>query len=111
MARLKLTAWGSEHEITLRINTYLENGNLAIEMFCWDEGFPEPWSVLTVNLIDEEKCLPNCAYIDTNNNGENIVDWLEANKLGIRTGNLGVSGWCVYPEFKFNMEEVQKYVK
>lgn len=109
MARLKLNAWGSEHEITFRINSYASNGNLAIEMFCWDNEFPEPWSILTVNL--DVKCKSNCAFIDTNNNGDSILDWLKENKLGKLTGYYEYSGFCLYPEFIFDMDEIQKYVE
>ena len=110
MARLKLNAWGAEHEITFELHKYAENDNLAIEMMCWDEEeFPEPWSMLTVNL--SVKCKPNCAYIDTNNNGYTIIEWLIENKLGNITGVLGFSGFCTYPEFEFDMDELKKYVE
>ena len=107
--KLKLTAWGNEHEITLKENHYADNNNLAIAMYCWEDGCPEPWSVLTVNL--GIKCRPNCAFIDTNNNGEDIVDWLEINRLAKPTGRLAPSGYCLYPEYEFNMREVQKYAE
>lgn len=111
MARLKLHSWGKEHDITLEISHYQINDNLAIQMWCWDESevFPEPWSMLTVNLT--KKCKSNCAFIDINNNGSNIMEWLEKNNLGRPTGNYEVSGYCIYPEFEFNMEEVNKYVE
>ena len=110
MAKLKLDAWGRTHEITLEIHKYSSNDNLAIQMMCWDEElFPEPWSMLTVNL--DVKCRPNCAFIDTNNNGRSIVDWLISNNLGKTTGMVRASGWCIYPEFEFNMDELMKYVE
>lgn len=109
MARLKLNAWGSTHEITLAIHKYAENDNLAIEMLCWDEKFPEPWSMLTVNL--SRKCKPNCAYIDTNNNGDEIINWIIDNNLGTDVGVYEVSGFCIYPMVEFNMDEVKKYVE
>lgn len=111
MARLKLNAWGGEHEITFTVEHYQINNNLAIQMWCWDtsEIYPEPWSMLTVNLT--KKCKPNCAFIDINNNGEHILMWLEKNKLGMQTGNFEVSGYCIYPEFEFNMDELNKYVE
>lgn len=109
MARLNLNAWGKDHEITFGINSYKDNDNLAIQMFCWDEEWAEPWSMLTVNL--GKKCKPNCAFIDTNNNGDSIIDWLIDNNLGKPTGRLGFSGFCMYYEFEFDMDEVQKYVE
>ena len=108
MARLELNAWGGKHEITLKLNNYIENGNLAIEMICWDDEYPEPWSILTVNL--GARCMPNKAFVDTNNNLD-IERWIIANKLGKPTGRVYPSGFCVYPEYEFDMEEVQKYVE
>ena len=109
MAKLILNAWGNDHEISFRLNNYANSGNLAVEMVCWDDGYPEPWSILTVNLT--KKCKPNCAFIDINNNGEYITTWLESNNLGMETGNFEISGYCIYPEFEFNMEELNKYIE
>jgi hypothetical protein len=113
MARLKLTAWGKEHEITLDISHYANNDNLYIGLVCWEDigngEYPEPWSDLTVNL--DIRCRPNCAFIDINDNGKEIIDWLMANKLGTPTGRVAHSGFCAYPEFEFNMNEVNKYVE
>lgn len=108
MNKLTLNAWGKDRPITLELANYAENGNLYVGLISYDEGYPEPWQNLTINL--SVKCKPNRAFIDTNNNGHGIVDWLEQNKLGFATGNLMPSGWCVYPEFEFNMDEVMKYV-
>lgn len=108
MNTLNLNAWGNNHPITFELDHYCENGNLYVGMICHDEGWPEPWSDLTVNL--SVKCNENCALIDTNNNGEEIINWLISNKLGKLTGRILPSGWCVFPEFEFNMEELQKYI-
>ena len=109
MARLNYYSWGKTNEITFEIHEYANNGNLAIQMICWDEGFPEPYSMLTVNL--DKKCRPNCAFIDINNNGYDIINWLVVNNLGRVTGSIRTSGWCTYPEFEFNMDELKKYVE
>lgn len=109
MNKLNLNAWGNNHQITLETNTYAENGNLYVGLICWDDGFPLPWSNLTVNL--GAKCKPNCSFIDTNNNGDGIISWLEANKLGKLTGRTKASGYCIYPEFEFDMDEVNKYLE
>lgn len=108
MKKLNLNAWGENHPITLTTNTYAKNGNLYVGLICWDDGFPEPWSDLTVNL--GERCKKNCAFIDTNNNGQQIVTWLEENKLGKFTGRWSASGYCRYPEFEFDMNEVNKFL-
>lgn len=107
MQRLTLNAWGTDHHISFELSKYLENNNLYVGMICHDDGYPEPWSDLTVNL--SVKCAENCAFIDTNNNGDRILEWLITNKLATLTGNIRASGWCVYPEVRFNMPELLKY--
>lgn len=109
MSTLTLNAWGRNHTITLHTNHYAENGNLYVGLICWDEGWPEPWSDLTVNL--STPCRENCAFIDTNNNGWEIIAWLIENKLGKLTGRERASGWCSYPEFEFDMDEINKYME
>lgn len=109
MARLKLNAWHSEHEITIDIDNYANNGNLYIGLVCWDEEFPEPWSDLTVNF--DIKCEPNKAFVDTNNNGSDIERWIVMNKLGMPTGRVCTSGFCTYPEYEFNIDELKKYME
>jgi hypothetical protein len=105
---LILNAWGKDHKISVELASYAENGNLYVGLVSYDEGCPIPWSDLTVNLSIE--CKPNCAFIDTNNNGNEILGWLIENNLGKPTGRMKTSGWCLYPEFEFNMDELMKHV-
>lgn len=108
MNTLTLNAWGSNHKITLHTNHYAENGNLYVGLVSWDEGFPEPWSDLTVNL--SIPCKPNCAFVDTNNCpwAENFI---EKYKLGMPTGDMEMSGFCIYPEYEFDLAEIAKYAE
>ena len=115
MARILLrNYWGSEYEVTLRLNHYAQNNNLYIGIDCWEDEdgdklmYPEPYGDLTVNL--GIKCKDTCAFVDTNNN-PGIERWLAENKLAKPTGRVAPSGFCVYPEYEFNMDEVQKYVE
>lgn len=108
MQTLNWNAWGKDHPVTFRLDNYSENGNLYVGMITWEEGWPEPWSDLTVNL--SVKCAKDCAFIDTNNNSDRIVEWLITNKLATLTGRIQQSGFCVYPEMKFNMVELRKYI-
>ena len=100
--------YGKNHPMTFQLANYAENGNLYVGMITNEEGYPEPWSNLTVNL--SVPCKPNCAYIDTNNNGNEVINWLESNGLGEKTGRVNFSGWCSYPEFEFNMEALMEHV-
>lgn len=98
-----------EHKISFDIDKYSYTNNLYVGMICWDNEYPEPWGDLTVNLDCE--CDENCSYIDTNDNGNDIVDWLIENNLGELTGRKESSGFCTYPEFRFNIEELKKYIE
>lgn len=107
MGKLNLLKYGKNHPLTFGITSYLSDNSLAITMTTWEEGYAEPWDSLTVNLeVDLED---NCAFIDTNNNGGDIIDWLIKNNLGELTGRVKKSGFCSYPEFKFDLGAVEKY--
>ena len=105
---LIFNAYGADHKMSFELATYAENDNLYVGMITHNEGYPEPWGDLTVCL--DTDCKPNCAFIDTNNNGNEIINWLIENKLGKLTGRMKMSGWCLYPEFEFNMDELMKHV-
>lgn len=109
MKTLNLNAWGESHSLGIYLDNYADNDNLYVGLICCnEEDYGEPWSDLTVNL--DTKLAPNRAYIDTNNNGNEIINWLISNKLGKPTGRYGASGFCVYPEFEFDMNELKKYI-
>lgn len=105
---LTLNKYDSNYSITFELAKYTENGNLYVGMLTDEDGYTVPWQNLTVNL--GEKCKDNCAFIDVNNNGSAIIDWLIINDLGDVTGNILPSGFCMYPEFEFNMDELVKHV-
>lgn len=87
---------------------YANNGRTYLGLYCKEEEYFEPWTDITVNLfgpITDE----SCAFVDTNNCPD-IVRFLEENKLAEPTGRVRQSGWCMYPEYRFNYEEVDKHV-
>ena len=79
--------------ICLELLEYVEDRN----------GF-EPEAVITVNLPDRERSA-GCQFIDTNNNGKEIMDWLALYGLCVPTGRYAVSGYCKYPEVDFYQSE------
>ncbi|MBF0648729.1 DUF4313 domain-containing protein [Dysgonomonas sp. GY75] len=86
-----------------KVNTYLEGlgSPIVINLITYEKGeLIDDGEYITVNLPD---CSRNagCQFIDTNNKGEEILDWLEQNQLGIRTDKTGKSGFCIYPLFDF----------
>jgi hypothetical protein len=102
MKTYELQAWGHKHDIYLEKTSYASGGGLAVQMWTVENGeLADPWSNLTVNL--DHEIAPDCAYIDTNNNGFEICDWIMKNKIAEPTGGFGFSGFCSYPEFRFNM--------
>ena len=91
-------------DVTIETANYANNGNLAIQLWCEDG----PYATLTVNL--NHKCKSNCAFVDTNN-----CPWAEEfiyrYALGVPTGDMQASGWCIYPEYEFDLDAVNKYIK
>ena len=107
MKTVILQKYGNEYPMSFDIRSYANNGNLYVGLISHKEGYPEPWSALTINL--DQKCKPNHAFIDCNNNGAQIIPWLEENGFGHVTHNVKYSGFCVYPEFAFNMERLLEF--
>jgi hypothetical protein len=107
---INLHKYGTNHPMTFELANYADNATLYVGLITNEEGYPEPWQNLTVNLDESRRCKPNCAFIDTNNNGKEIIRWLEENNLGETTGRIAASGWCFYPEFEFNVDELMKHV-
>lgn len=110
----ELTMYGETYKIALMKGTYSSNETLAVEMVVVnDKGeMVEPWNMLTVN-IDSSNVLANDkrAFIDTNNNGEEIIQWLEENKIATSKGVYGQSGWCSYPLYEFNGQVLNEMEK
>lgn len=100
------TISGRSIPVTLRKATYVDFNNLYVGLVSWEDDYPEPWGDLTVNLgVPME---PDCAFIDTNNCGDGVIDWLIENNIAIPTGDWGRSGFCIYPEVRFNKEFLDK---
>lgn len=90
------------YNVTIETSTYYCGDNLAISLITEDG---EPFARLSVNL--PEWTLPgDKAFVDTNN-----CPWAEKfisdNKLGRPTGITGTSGYCTYPQYRFDMEKLK----
>lgn len=103
---LVLQKYGKTYPIRVRVNTYANYNNLAIERDVQIDGDWHGWDTLTVNLIP---CTsgPNYAFLDTNDCGEDCVEWLINNGFGRPTGIRESSGFCTYPEFQFSEEKLR----
>lgn len=93
------SVYGGEYTLKPYLGQYADNDNLCLGFHFLDEGSWAPFCYATVNIIP-------LAYlegaIDTNDNGEKMIDFLEKNGFGERTPYGVQSGFCVYPIFKFN---------
>lgn len=107
MKTIALNKFGTDHPMTFHLARYLQDDNLYIGLVTHIDGYAEAWSDLTVNLDGKRE--EGCAFIDVNNNGEEIVLWLIQNGFGDIVG-MEPSGFCIYPEFKFNMDKLMEYV-
>ena len=96
--------YGSTHPIQLKVSAYMD-GNLAIAMHTWENGYAEPWASLTVNLDGERG--KDCAFIDTNGDADFPV-WLIRHGLAIPTGATQRSGYCEYPEYRFRADRLRE---
>lgn len=89
--------------VDLKFSTYT-NGTLAAMAYD-EDGYT--YAVLSKNLVDETPTNEYCVFIDENNLGEyNVIDTLINKGYGKPTGAMGLSGFCIYPEFEFNKDIV-----
>lgn len=94
------------YKVTPVLDMYTENDNLYMGFQDLDPEYGlEPFTDVTVNVGE----LPYLySAIDTNNNGEHILSFLEENGFGELTGDCLRSGYCTYPVFKFKEEFLEK---
>ena len=103
--KLILTDGSETFRVWLKIKHY-GNGNLAIVLYYMNGGILDIWTVVTVNLA-LLICDENCAYIDVNNNGKEILTWLVQNKLATPTKRIDRYGYCIYPMYQFDPEALK----
>lgn len=73
---------------------------ISMKLYSFENGDLEYNTSITVNIPECDR-KSGCQFIDINNNDAGILNWLEENKFGKRTGKVGHSGFCSYPEFNF----------
>lgn len=94
--------FGKVYKVYTYTGEYANNNNIAIGLITEDG---EPFATLTVNICRLEKGL---ACIDTNN-CSGAIDLIKKYNLGEFTNNFCQSGYCTYPVFKLNMDNINKY--
>lgn len=96
---------GATEQVTLFVSTYANNKSLFVGMTTMEDGVPEPYCDVTVNLL--ETLPPYCAFVDTNNMPE-LEDFLVKNGLAEYTGLEQRSGYCTYPLYRFDTERMRE---
>ena len=104
-------------EVKCSVETYSENGTLAVPIMCRPElpddipevmmgkiPFNELYGVATVNLPQSDELPLNVQYVDENNL-PGIGEWLEKNGIATPTERMTRSGWCLYQAYEFNVPE------
>ena len=102
-------SFGKEYDVKINTARYPVNNNLIIYVTQDTEDVEKvlPFNVLTTNL--REKLPEYYAYVDTNN-----CPWAEefisTHNLGEHCGKVKISGFCVYPLYKFNKDIIERYM-
>ena len=100
------TEYRTYENVFLRVERYMADSSLCILLYNRD------YAVIAklTTCLDDKNLKDNESYIDTNNCPW-AIDFIREYKLGELTGKKRVSGYCTYPVVKFDMDEIQKYVK
>lgn len=105
MKTYKIDLCGETYTVKLKKNTYANNKRLAVSLFTVPDG--ESFATITVNIdfpLSGDKA--TTAFVDTNNyDFMNIENFLQSNKIATPTGKRGESGYCVYPEYRFDLSK------
>ena len=91
-------------KVTVQKSSYMDNQTLAIVLTEVDTG--ESYDVITTNINDSDfVCDKTHAFVDTNN-----CPWapkfIKDNNLGKPMNYIGESGYCSYPLYEFNVEDI-----
>lgn len=100
---------GKLREIQLYPVCYTYNRSLGICLCKKGMGIDDEDTLEITRCLDAPQT-KNCVYIDVNNYGLGMIQWLEKNKLGKRTGQEAQSGFVSYPEFMFDESVLQDYM-
>lgn len=105
---LIIVCWKHIYRVRPYTTRYIFGEGLCIHLQCCDEDcYGEPFGNLTVN-IQGKTCEKDEAYVDTNNM-PNAEQFIKEYRLGKPTGKTAKSGYCTYPLYKFDMEQIAKY--
>ena len=90
----------------LTVDYFLADSSLALDVVTKNgEAVARITTCLNRMIAVEDE-----GYVDTNNCPW-AEEFIKKYKLGSPTGKYKSSGFCIYPLYKFDMDEIQKYVK
>lgn len=105
MKKYKIEKHNKTYQVMLQVSAYRQ-GNLAIQMMVELDGKLELWNTLTINFQGHRE--HNCAFIDTSNNGQDILAWIIRHGFAVPTGRKIGSGFCEYPEYRFREKALRE---
>ena len=97
-----------DYELTVAVCAYAQNGQLAVNLLCKEDGFWVPYASLTVNL-PKKPLKANEAFIKNFDENEGLLDFVLKNRLGTLCPDRGRSGFCTYPKIAFDMEKLREF--
>jgi hypothetical protein len=102
---------GPTTPVTVVITKYTNNNTLAVLLKCAKTPW-EDFAVITVNLSgspygDGKYQSDTKAYIDTNNCPW-AEDFLKENNIAKPLDLYGMSGYCTYPLYEFDLDSVKE---
>ena len=101
--------YSGTYQVVPKLGIY-ENGHnlyLCLDAFDQDFGGYDFFADITVNL--DYGTMPYLhSAIDTNNNGQEVIEFLEKNGFGQSTGVRLPSGYISFPMFQFNEQKLRE---
>ena len=98
-------SYGETYKVDVLHEHYTTNGNLALVVMYKSGDLAGEDDVITVNF--EEKLPDDQAYLDTNNCPW-ALSFIRENRLGKFAGYVGLSGYCEYPLYEFNLDALSE---
>jgi len=109
MEPLILEHLSCKYPIRLHICSYLDNGNLGIDMEAFIDGIWEDWHMLTINVTP--RFGPDFALIDTNNNGVEIYSGLLRTAWVFRLSGRSAAAFAFIPSLCFLKKSCRRLAK
>ena len=97
--------FGEKWELTFYRSKYVDNGRPYVGAWCTDEdGYWGPDADVTVTVWAPLTEIDGYHVHADTNNAPHLVEWMCEQGLMTRTGQVGRSGWCEYPEVELSHE-------